>query len=486
LSFDETFTDNYHYSESYISEHGNKDYENREFLNTLSGLDIKWNKTYDTSHIREVYTSYLYQAAGIISSHIGLAEFSIIETDNNNKETSMGLCSLYEQTGKSLIKRSLKNENKSYINMGTWKEEKSGSYGVDGENYGDLYECGYGYGKGRSKTGADFSLSSIEGEKVGVADEEGNYIPAYERKTSTDIEYDDSQFKNMINIINNGTYDQISQVIDLEEFAIKEAITYFIGNPDGMRYYYNNYMVYFRRTDGKAIIIPKDNDRCLGITRGLNLRNALKDEKLFTPIDRNEKILRNNLFLKTILSNSNNDAKNKYQEAVLAIINSDWAKNSTFKSYFEIAKSTYNNHEFLLEDTHISFSEYVSSKIDAINRSLSSDIRNIYFQNTLNWTNVYCYVFCKEDSESFEIIEPLNVGTLDELPTYHYSLDVNTYTHIIFCNGELGEKNQSEKIEITYLPYISNLFYLNENKLTAENYYQLLLSETEDNLLAKK
>ena len=52
--------------------------EDREFLG-LSGLDIKWNKNYDSTHIKEIYSSYLYDAAGLMANSIGLTELNITQ-----------------------------------------------------------------------------------------------------------------------------------------------------------------------------------------------------------------------------------------------------------------------------------------------------------------------------------------------------------------------------------------------------------------------
>lgn len=464
LAFDETFSDTSNYDAGYVSKYGNLTYEDREFLNSLSGVDVKWNKNYDQTHIKEVYSSYLYQASGIISSHIGLAEFSIV---NNGKEHSMGLCTLYEPASKSLIKRSLKNENKTYLNMGTWDEEKAGAYGVEGKNYGDYYECGWGSGSGESKSGADWSSESIQGNRIGIGDQAGKNIPAYERKTCTTVEYDSPLLKNLINTTNYGSYEQIEQVMDLEQFAIKEAITYYIGNPDGMRYNYNNYMIYIRRTDGKATIIPIDNDRCFGITRDWGMTDKMKNESPLSTKDINGDTIRNKLFSKTILSSSNNPSKDKYIEAVLAIRNSDWVKNTTFNSFYNKAKSTYSNHSFSLSDGNISFSDYILSKNRVVDAELSNGNNDnvqgttrIYFENTNNWSSVYCYVYGDYDNNNGWPGEKMTkAGTRNGHDIYYYDFDTSEYTHIMFTNGTDNDLYKTEQLTMDYVEK-STLFYI--------------------------
>ena len=231
LSFDETFDDKEMYGNSALDWTNKEDEkilrEDREFLG-LSGLDIKWNKNYDSTHIKEIYASYLYDAAGLLSPSIGLSEFSIKQKDKN-KTYDFGLCTLFEPTSKSFIKRELKKG--PYVNTSIWKEENKGTFGVPDSKYGDFYKASYGVGDGNYGNGADLSRSSSNGNRVGVGNISGSYIPVYERKTNTDVDYDDPQMRNLTSTISQGTYEQIKEVIDLEYFAITEACNYYIAFP---------------------------------------------------------------------------------------------------------------------------------------------------------------------------------------------------------------------------------------------------------------
>ena len=220
LSFDETFDNTEMYDSSFIAKYSNSTYKDREFLG-LTGLDLKWDKNNDLTHIREAYANYMYRACGIIAQNVGLTTFSMIQTDRNNKETSFGLCMLYEPASKSMLKRALSSDAK-YINMPSWKEEKKGTFGIEGVNYGDLYKASYGVGDGFAKP--NLSTSSIQGKTVGIGNISGSYIPAYERKTNTDINYYDNPFKTMVTITNNKSYEEISKVVDLDYLAISEAL----------------------------------------------------------------------------------------------------------------------------------------------------------------------------------------------------------------------------------------------------------------------
>jgi hypothetical protein len=175
LSFDETFSDPAMYNSNFINKYQNLEYSNREFLG-MSGLDFKWNKNYDETHIKEVYANYLYRASGILVQNTGLSTLSIIEDDKNNKETKLGLCTVYEPATKSMIKRALKSDME-FINMSDWDTEKNGLFGVEGSKYGDLYKCMWS---------AD--LTNVRGN-VGVSNISGSYTPLYDRKTNKDINY---------------------------------------------------------------------------------------------------------------------------------------------------------------------------------------------------------------------------------------------------------------------------------------------------------
>ena len=369
LSFDETFDDPNMYDSDFINKYGNNAYSNREFLG-MTGLDFKWNKNYDLTHIKEIYASYLYRASGIMVQHIGLSSLNF---KYGNKSISMGLCSVFEPASKSLIKRSLKSED-NYINFSDWNSEKAGSYGIINSNYGDLYKCNYG---------ADLTRYSLSDNNVGVSNISGSYNPRYDRKTNTNIDYDDSLLRKLVNAITTSKYDKINECVDLEYLAISSAVGYFVGNPDDMRYNMNNYMIYIRKTDGKAVFIPIDNDRCFGIIKDWDPQNGMQylqmlDTKM---VDGNKTL---SLLCDTILAKTENDSKALYLDYCELIARSKWVANETFETYYNIAKNTYKNYEFSLTDDNISFEQYILNKVAQIN---DTDL-DIYFVSTINnWGN---------------------------------------------------------------------------------------------------
>ena len=378
ISFDETFKDKNMYDSAFIAQYGNKDYKDREILG-LSGLDIKWNKIDDSTHLKEIYSNMILRSAGIMAQHIGLATMKM--NYDGGKVADFGLCSIYEPSSKSFIKRSL-SSGESYINMPSWETESKGTYGVADKKYGDLYKASYGKGDGANNywEGATFKSETIQGKRIGVKTDIAGYNwPIYERKTNTGDEYDDTLMKELVTLLNKSstTYEQIAEKVDLQNLAMEEAVMYFLGSPDAMRYNYNNYLVYFRRTDGKLVIIPIDNDRCFGIgngwTDGLNFilsNDAKPNSSKSKPGDQ-----RNPLLKKTIFASGNNQVKADYQACLELVKNSAWLKNETFERYYNILKETYNGlSTFSLNGgkDNISFSSYVEKKLNLYNGGTSS------------------------------------------------------------------------------------------------------------------
>ena len=241
--------------------------------------------------------------------------------------------------------------------MTDWATEKKGTYGVNGENYGDLYKCIYG---------ADLTLNSISGDKIGVGNISGSYVPLYDRKTNKNADYDDTLLRNAVRAISSGDYEEISKYVDLEYLAISEAVGFVVGNPDSMRYNMNNFMIYMRRTDGKMIFIPIDSDRCFGITKDWNPKDG--NMKL-DMLDRKDSTNGNtiDLLLNTILSKTSNESQKLYIDFCNQIKESDWVKTTTFNQYYEKAKASYSDHNFSLTDSsNYSFDKYITNKVNCI------------------------------------------------------------------------------------------------------------------------
>jgi hypothetical protein len=359
LSFDETFDDEAYGIDKVDwskDQAGYKLRKDREFLG-LTGLDLKWNKNYDATHIKEVYASKLYKSLGLIIQNIGLTNFNINQIDKN-QSYDMGVYTLYEPAKKSLIKRTLQNED--ILTFGTWNDEKNGTYGVSGSKYGDLYKCSWG---------VDLTYSNMK-NNIGIGSMDGSYVPKYERKTNTsETAYNDTLLLELGRAVAKNNLDDISQKLDIEYFAALEAVNYFVGNPDDLRNNTNNTMIYMRRSDGMGITIPIDNDRAFGITKDWNVRNGMTE---VGPMDLTKAANGENvigLYRNTILK-KDSSAYKLYTAYLTALYNSDWLKDETFNELFNIAKNTYSASvssdfdymDFNLNDSNISFSNYIHAK----------------------------------------------------------------------------------------------------------------------------
>lgn len=375
LSFDETWDDPNIYSASelttWTSEADRLAREDRNFLG-LSGLDTKWNACYDETNVKEIYASMLYRANGIISQHVTLGEMSMTTTSGKTK--NMGLFRIFEPASKSLIKRSLKND--SFINMAAWSEEKIATNGVSNSSYGDLYKCSYGYGNGSYGNGADLTVSSGEGNRIGVNSADGSYVPVYNRKTNMDAGDDSVRLRTCLTNINSSDYATIDSYVDLRYLAVEEAVSYMLGNPDDLRNNSNNYMIYLRRTDGKMIIIPIDYDRCFGTggsTWNPDGNNMTKAEVFSLTAQGKQSETKVKLLKNTFLSSTTNYAKAVYLNQVKAIKASSWWNLSTFETLYSAFKNTYSGYSFSLTPIRsgdISFEKYITEKGKMINLDL--------------------------------------------------------------------------------------------------------------------
>lgn len=409
LSFEETFDDPNYYNNDEImtwTEEEKALQEDRTFFN-MSKIDLRYNKNVDYSWIREHYALEMFRNFGIMTQR---SNFSKVIIKQEEKSINYGVYLLTEPLNKTFIKSRLDDEN-NYINMGTWKEEKNGTFGVNDSKYGQLYKASYGINTYNPGTGADMSYT--DDNLFGVEPDDSSYTPIYDLKTNKKNP-DHSLIKQAFNSLKNDKEETIGDYIDLEYFAMYEAVATILGNPDDLRNNYNNYALYFRKTDGKMIIIPIDEDRVLGISKDWDpSNNAMSEVGPFAKkaIGTNNE-QHNNLYLKTILD-ANSQTYQMYKNNLETILKSDWVKKEHFNQMYEIVKNNYEefsdssliNYQWSLNSSYngiyenMSFSEYINKKITIINNALSgqnidvstnkfnlSSCNNIYLRYTDYWT----------------------------------------------------------------------------------------------------
>lgn len=229
---------------------GKKNRKNRNFLG-LEKFDLKYvPRNYSSCVVREVYAYRAFQQEGLMSPYSTLVEMKL----SSNSASISSTFQFVETIDKQFLKRRLSKA----------------------ESAGDLYKCTYnGWGKADfTRDGAvdKSTFERISNGKIGVEDTWNGYHPIYDLKTNEDLG-EGADFSSMANFIKtlwhciyaDGSANELENVLDVQQFLSYSAVCYLLGNPDDQRYNYNNFYLYFRPSDGKAIFLPYDWDWCLGL-----------------------------------------------------------------------------------------------------------------------------------------------------------------------------------------------------------------------------
>ncbi len=240
LNFGQTFSDSdFYYVHDWTDNlEAKKERNDREFAG-MKKIDLKWNRNYDYTFTKEAYVLDAFKEEGVIAQHANLVKFTIRSESDSFSTTYLA----YESVDKKMLKK------------------------INGDNKGDLYKCTY------TDLGPA-TLTDLSDNKVGV---EGQYYrPIYNLKSNEDTS-DFSIIKNFSSELNKNSkadgldgqayFENISKYLDVDNFLRYSALCWVFGLPDDLRNNYNNYYLYFNK-DNKAIFIPYDNDRCLGINVG--------------------------------------------------------------------------------------------------------------------------------------------------------------------------------------------------------------------------
>lgn len=240
LSFSTLFnktSKNDYYIKTYTEEE--KAYRDDRRLVGLKKIDLKWNRTFDKSFTKELYSLQSFRDVGVYSQHANLINLTI----NTEADSVTQNYLAYEVVDKTMIK-----------SVFTDKAAQKG----------DLYKCTYS-----NQGPAD--LASTDNNKFGL--ESNGYTPSYCIKTNEDTS-DYSSIKSFISLssVRNTSGEEYKEVIDnildIDYFLRFAAMSWIIGSPDDYRNNYNNYYLYFNPSNNKAYFIPYDNDRVLGILNG--------------------------------------------------------------------------------------------------------------------------------------------------------------------------------------------------------------------------
>ena len=274
------------------------DLQDRTFAG-LEKLEMKWNKNDDSTYVREYYAYEMFRAYGVPAQHMNLAS-----TDFGGVHE--GVFYLYEAVDQVFLAR-------------YYSEDRCG---------GNLYKVGWC----GDKNGNFRDTSSI-----GVEDEGQGIFYAYDLKTNKkDADYSD--LKAVINAVKNGkaTEEELEALLDKDTFLRYAAVSYYVGNPDDLRYNYNNSFLYFFADTGRMIVIPYDTDRCFGITKDWNPDGCAMTGK--NPTERDTEC---ELFLTTVCAGG--VWEEEYMDLIEEIADSDWMSYDHFKEYYDLAYEHYGD-----------------------------------------------------------------------------------------------------------------------------------------------
>lgn len=322
---------------------------------TLEKLDLKWNRNKDQNYIRDLYAMKLFRDNDILAPRATLCAISALNKDNS--KINLGVYTLYEPVDSVFLERNLGEE----------------------EGSGDLYKCTY------AKAPADLSQVT----SIGIEDELKGEFYSYDKKTNKKAKdengnLDFSAMSDFIRNINAANASVMAEYVDTEYFARFEAVNYIIGNPDCIRNNANNYYTYFLPSNGKAIIIPFDYDRCLGVTVDWDpTGNGCTTLTPYTRVNSGGNTQRNPLYSKLIGKGAPYDEGSvlmEYRQNLIDI--SEQFNVESFQTLYEVYRFNYslftasplpNNTRFDDNRTgNLSFSAYINAKLKTLNANIDN------------------------------------------------------------------------------------------------------------------
>lgn len=313
LSFQETFDKEEYYGTDAETwdEDARKLRKNRTFA-TLEKLDLRWNRCDDGTYLKEYFAFETYRQYGVPAPHTNLASF---DWAGNH----MGVFTINEPVDSVFLEK---------------------NYPTDAAQ-GDLYKCGWaGYQ----------NASFTDTGSIGKEDEDKAEFYAYDLKTNKKTS-DHSRLISFIQAMNSAdmTKERFAELVDIESYLAFSAVSYLLGNPDDMRNNYNNFYIYFRSDNVKAVFIPYDYDRCLGITAHWNpTQTGVTDDDPFTlrrlSADRGndgpDSVQQNPVILYSVAEGGY--YMEEYARTITEIVSGDWFCLETFEELYGIAEANYS------------------------------------------------------------------------------------------------------------------------------------------------
>ena len=326
LSFQETFDDDDYYGADAKTwdKDARKERKNRTFA-TLEKLDLRWNRCDDSTYLKEYFAYETYRQYAVPAPHTNLCSF---DWSGNH----MGVFTINEPVDSVFIQK----------------------YFPQDAQDGDLYKVGWA----GNENGSFTSTNSI-----GIENEDNWEFYAYDLKTNKKTSTHQA-LKDLIQTLNREdvSKERFAQLVDMDSFLAYCAVSYLLGNPDDMRNNYNNFYVYFRSDNGKAVIIPYDYDRCLGITAHWNPTGdgVTGDNPFSLTLAADGSRQKNPLILYSVAAGGY--YVREYAALLDQITQGNWFTFENFASLYSIVEDNYSNlskpgKEFYnSRDLHMSFS----------------------------------------------------------------------------------------------------------------------------------
>lgn len=377
ISFKATFDDSLYSLSQFTSfrhdwsndEAGRKGRKKRTFAG-MEKLDLKYlprnsamNSSTMKTYSQDIYSYDVFSSLGIASPKAKWANLTF--ADLNSSKTS------------------------SYEAVEAMDEVFIAHHFPSSEQGGDLYKCNTFNGASMgSYIKADLAVSGavtssfdsagkangtrIAKGKIGVEDNYALYHPNYQLKTNDEGESSDfSKMANFINVVYSVRHGKASQndleaVLDVPWFLKMEAISYCLGNFDDQRNNYNNYFIYFRPSDGKAVYLPYDWDWSLG--EALNSGSNVTSWMPYHTKTAHDDSTTNNLYWCTILTNSSltyslSSYRSSYASEIKNVVSKGYL---TYSTYTDFVAKLANAKTGELSDVK----SYMSQKTSVIASSL--------------------------------------------------------------------------------------------------------------------
>lgn len=339
LAFNETFEDN----PSYTPVTATKTLKKRRF-GKAKKINIKWNRNRDEDFVKESYASHILEKEGLMAQKCNNIKVKFI----TNSEEEEFIYSVQEDIDSEFLETRLNEECSA----------------------GDLYKGGW--------VGSDsLDMTSSNDNLFGVEDCTQNKFYVYDLKTNKKTS-DFSSMKNLINALNgNGNSKMIlDNYVGVDYLLRFMALEWVIGNPDSLRYHYNNTYFYFSSKNNLMYPIMYDNDRCFGITEGWPITPIRYPSTTKTTMDMEMSTLQvNPLYWRTILSGSGDypcvdEYRNKYFDYV-----EEYASKYLNVEYYNAYKDSFHYLDDVYGD-NISFSSYASRMLSQMEACFAAENRN--------------------------------------------------------------------------------------------------------------